>query len=75
MEKLFFWGKGGKEIFSCKLKHVECLLVDPSSQGINKPALHFALDSKEYKFVLNGFYQIFANHLSVLFFFFLNMLV
>lgn len=68
MEKLFFGGVGGK--LSCKLKQIECLLLDPSSQGINNLALHFALDSEEYKFVVNGFYQIFTNHLSVLVFIF-----
>lgn len=64
----FLWGE--KKILPCKLKHIECLLLNPSSQGINNLALHFALDSEEYKFVVNGFYQIFANHLSVFFPFF-----
>lgn len=39
---------GGKKILSCKLKHIECLLLDPSSQRINNLALHFALGSEEY---------------------------
>lgn len=40
-------GSGGGEL-PCKLKQIECLLLDPSSQGINNLALHFALDSEEY---------------------------
>lgn len=31
----------GGERKSCKLMHIECLLLDPSSQGINNLALHF----------------------------------
>lgn len=56
---------------------MEYFLLDPSSQGINNLALHFALDSEEYQFVLNGFYQIFTNCLLVWFvvLFFFNMLV
>lgn len=65
-----FFFVGEKKILPCKLKHIECLLLNPSSQGINNLALHFALDSEEFKFVVNSFYQIFANHLSVFFPFF-----
>lgn len=35
----FFEGEGGRK--SCELKHIECLLLDPSSQGISNLALHF----------------------------------
>lgn len=37
--KNFLGGEGERR--SCKLKHIECLLLDPSSQGINNLAQHF----------------------------------
>lgn len=55
-------------MISCKLKQVECLLLDPSSHGIDNLALHFTFASEECKFMLNGFYQIFTNYHSVFFF-------
>jgi len=41
--------------------------LDPSSQWTNNLALHFTLDNEESKVVVNGFYQIFAKHVSTSF--------